>query len=122
MRTFLSNQEVYMSLIKSHGWDHHPGTHALSEIRLLAPLPDPASVRDFSAFEQHVRNATARSNQPMPKEWYEIPVFYFSNHHAIVGPEADVKRPGKCARLDYELEIAVVIGKEGRNIPAAEAD
>ncbi len=88
---------------------------------LLAPVPTPPSVRDFYAFEQHVKAARARRNAGMIPEWYQFPVFYFSNPSAIQGPEAEVPYPVDSHELDFELEVALVIGREGRNIPAAEA-
>jgi fumarylacetoacetate (FAA) hydrolase len=87
----------------------------LDEVRLLAPLPRPPSLRDFYAFEQHVETAYRARNRPVPPSWYEIPVFYFGNHAAIYGPGADVPPPRSRA-LDYELEIACVIGRAGRDI------
>ena len=86
---------------------------ALDDVRLLAPIPEPPSVRDFYAFEQHVANARARRGGEVPPEWYEIPVFYFSNPAAIVGPDADVAYPDGTEELDYELEVAAVIGAGG---------
>jgi len=94
----------------------------LAEANLLAPLPKPSSLRDFYAFEQHVRTARANRGLPVPPEWYEIPVFYFSNHQAIIGPDALVERPPGCEKLDFELEIACVIGREGRDIKADQAE
>ncbi|GGE20396.1 fumarylacetoacetase [Marinithermofilum abyssi] len=91
------------------------------EVKLLAPLPVPRSFRDFYAFEQHVKTSRARRGLDMVPEWYEIPVFYFSNHHAFVGPDTDVIRPAYTTALDYELEIACVIGKPGIHIPAEKA-
>lgn len=83
---------------------------------LLSPLPTPRSFRDFYAFEEHVKTARGRRGLEMVPEWYHFPVFYFSNHNAFVGPEQDVPRPRYTEWLDYELEIACVIGKEGRDI------
>lgn len=91
-----------------------------SEVRLLAPLPRPRSVRDFFAFEQHVATARKHRGQPVPPAWYTMPVFYFSNHQAIIGPDDTVRFP-RTERLDYELEVACVIGREGRNIEVDEA-
>lgn len=58
----------------------------------------------------------------MLPDWYAAPVFYFSNTASIVGPDAPIRRPPDTAELDFELEVAVVIGREGRDIPVAEAD
>lgn len=96
--------------------------YALTEVRLLAPLPRPRSIRDFYAFEAHVRNARARRGLPVPPQWYEAPVFYFSNSSAVLGPDDWVDRPPTTGMLDFELEVAAVIGREGRDIPRAEAD
>ncbi|EFO79513.1 fumarylacetoacetate (FAA) hydrolase [Oscillochloris trichoides DG-6] len=92
----------------------------LTQVRLLAPLPRPASVRDFFAFEQHVAAAAALRGLSVPSEWYRIPTFYFSNHAAIYGPDASIPMP-QTEALDYELELACVIGRTGRNIHPAEA-
>lgn len=90
-------------------------------VQLLAPLPQPRSFRDFYAFEEHVQTARGRRGLEMVPEWYQFPVFYFSNHNAFVGPDAEVEKPRYTDWLDYELEIALVIGKEGRDIPVEDA-
>lgn len=92
----------------------------LSTVRLLAPLPRPASLRDFYAFEDHVANARRSRGGHVPPAWYDFPVFYFSNHGAIYGPDDMIPLPRTNA-LDYELEIACVIGREGRNIAEEDA-
>ena len=85
--------------------------YALSDVRLLAPVPRPPSVRDFYAFEEHVRNAARVTGRAgVPDEWYELPVFYFSNPAAIYGPDDEIPFPVGSNELDYELEVAVVIG------------
>lgn len=91
------------------------------EVKLLAPLPNPASVRDFYAFEDHVKKGFEKRGEPMPDEWYEIPVYYKSGHHNIVGTDEDVPWPSFTEKFDYELELAAIIGKPGRNVPAEEA-
>lgn len=93
----------------------------LHEVVLCAPIPDPPSVRDFYAFEQHVRAARAKRNAEMIPEWYQIPTFYFTNNSEIYGHEEDVPYPVGSKELDIELEIACVIGREGKNIPVEEA-
>lgn len=98
------------------------GAYPLNEVRLIAPLPNPKSFRDFYAFEQHVKSARENRGLKMIPEWYQIPVFYFSNHLAIKGPEDKISKPIECNWLDYELEIACIIGKQGRNITAGEAE
>src|SRR5829696_143440 len=89
--------------------------YPLGEVRLLAPVRRPPSVRDFYAFEEHVKNAarvTGRSG--VPDEWYEIPTFYFSNPAAIYGPGDEIPYPEGSEALDYELEVAAVIGAGGQ--------
>jgi 2-keto-4-pentenoate hydratase/2-oxohepta-3-ene-1,7-dioic acid hydratase in catechol pathway len=98
-----------------------PFAYPLAEVELMAPVPQPRSFRDFYAFEEHVRNARARRGLGVVPEWYQFPVFYFSNHNAFHGPESEVERPRYTQKLDYELEIAAVIGKEGRNISREQA-
>ena len=119
---FITNNEKYMSMIDEINDLSDFSSYLINEIRLTAPLPKPVSFRDFVAFETHVKNATKRNGDTVAPEWYEMPIFYFSNHNAMKGPDEDVKRPSKCIRLDYELELACVIGKEGKNISADEAE
>jgi fumarylacetoacetate (FAA) hydrolase len=87
--------------------------YSLEEIELLPPVLHPPTVRDFYAFEQHVKTARTRRGLEVPEEWYRIPVFYFSNPQAIYGPEAEIRYPEGTEELDYELEVAAVIGAEG---------
>jgi fumarylacetoacetate (FAA) hydrolase len=88
--------------------------YALDDVRLLAPVRRPPSVRDFYTFEQHVKNARAVTGRgEVPPEWYELPAFYFSNPAAIYGPDDEIPYPEDTKKLDYELECAVVIGADG---------
>ncbi len=101
---------------------HHMGEeYMLHELVPLAPLPAPPSLRDFYAFEEHVKAARAKRNAQMIPEWYEIPTFYFSNTSEIYGHDEPVPYPVGSSELDFELEIACVIGREGRDIPVEEA-
>ena len=92
-----------------------------AQVRLLAPLPNPASVRDFYAFETHVKKGFEKRGEVMPQEWYDLPVYYKSGHHNIIGTDEDVLWPSFTERFDYELELAAVIGRRGSNIAAADA-
>ena len=69
------------------GTARHHAEYPLDEVRLLAPVAYPPAVRDFYAFEQHVKTARALRGQEVPPEWYDLPVFYFSNPAAIFGPD-----------------------------------
>lgn len=95
---------------------------ALSEVTLLAPVPKPTSCRDGYAFRQHVFAARRNRGVEMIPEFDEYPIFYFTNHNAIQGPGAIDCMPDHFKSLDFELEIACVLGKKGRNFSAAEAD
>jgi fumarylacetoacetate (FAA) hydrolase len=74
----------------------------------------PPSVRDFMAFEEHVRNARRWRRLEVAPEWYTQPVFYFSNPASIYRDREPVPKPADTERLDYELELACVIGEDGR--------
>jgi 2-keto-4-pentenoate hydratase/2-oxohepta-3-ene-1,7-dioic acid hydratase in catechol pathway len=81
----------------------------LAEVDLRPPVLNPPAVRDFYAFEEHVRRARElRGLEDVPAEWYEQPVFYFSNPAAIYGPEDEIPYPEGTSELDYELEVAAV--------------
>lgn len=121
MLSFIDNHEAFFNLIRQNSWQDAAPTHALSDVTLLAPLPNPRSFRDYISFEQHLKNASSKFGHQVAPEWYEMPIFYFTNHQAIYGPNADVARPPKETRLDYELEMACVLGKSGKNIRADEA-
>ena len=95
--------------------------HPLDSVRLMAPLTNPPSVRDFYAFEEHVKKGFERRGGTIPKEWYEIPVYYKTAAHNLIGTGDDVLWPRFTKIFDYELELAAVIGRKGRNIAAAEA-
>ena len=94
----------------------------LAAARLTAPISSPPSVRDFYAFEQHVRTARERRGLEMDPDWYELPVFYFSNPAAIVGPFDDVEVPPGTSEFDFELEVAAVIGQAGSDLDPREAE
>lgn len=122
MLSFLENHPFFMKYLYTKLLKTEKGILPLKEVILKAPLPNPKSFRDFYAFEEHVKTARENRGLEMILEWYEIPVFYFSNHLAIKGPQDLISRPQNCQWLDYELEIACVIGKEGRDIKAENAD
>ncbi len=122
MLSFIDNHESYFSIIKELKLEDAAPTYALSEVQLLAPLPNPRSFRDYIGFEQHMLNASRSFGHTIGEAWYDMPIFYFTNHHAIYGPDDEIKRPLKETRLDIELELAVIIGKKGKDIKAAEAD
>jgi len=82
------------------------------------PLPPIRSIRDFYAFEQHVERCRAQRGLEMVEQWYRIPVFYFSNAAGIIGHGDPVYRPALSRELDFELELAAVIGQEAADLAA----
>ena len=94
----------------------------IAGVKILAPVPRPTSMRDGYAFRQHVEAARRNRGVEMIPEFDLFPVFYFTNHQAVIGPGPMEVMPEHLNRLDYELEAAIVIGKMGRNIKASEAD
>lgn len=93
-----------------------------NRISLGSPLPNPTSLRDGYAFRQHVETMRRNRGVEMIPEFDLFPVFYFGNHQAIFGPGDFPVQERHLEELDYELEVAIVIGKEGRNIRAKDAD
>ncbi|MEN9684290.1 MAG: hypothetical protein RLZZ28_76 [Bacteroidota bacterium] len=94
----------------------------MADASILAPVPFPASCRDGYAFRQHVAAARRNRNVAMIPEFDQYPIFYFTNHHSIQGPGEIKCMPDHFEKLDFELEIAMVVCKQGRNIAAEEAD
>ncbi|MFN3690145.1 MAG: fumarylacetoacetate hydrolase family protein, partial [Fimbriimonadales bacterium] len=87
------------------------------------PILVPPSVRDFYAFEAHVRNARRKRGFDAPPEaWYEFPAFYFSNPACLVGHDQPVRKPPNTNALDFELELAVIIGRAGGDFSLQEAE
>src|SRR5260370_7415483 len=83
------------------------------------PVPDQVpSIRDFYAFEQHVKTCRKQRGLDMVPQWYQVPVFYFSNPAGVIGHDDPVAAPQGSEALDYELELASVIPKPGHNLPA----
>jgi len=97
-------------------------TIPIEQVQLLAPVPFPASCRDGYAFRQHVEAARRNRKVPMIPEFDQYPVFYFTNPHSIQGPGEVRCMPDHFSKLDFELEVAIVIARQGRNIRASEAD
>jgi 2-keto-4-pentenoate hydratase/2-oxohepta-3-ene-1,7-dioic acid hydratase in catechol pathway len=110
-----------------------PRTVALSDIRLLAPVPEPRQMRDFLVFEKHIRNARAimptfrggerldPATVEIPKVWYEQPIYYKCNRFSVIGTGQDVLWPRYCKLLDYELEFGIILGRGGKNIARDQA-
>lgn len=94
----------------------------VEEVEILAPVPNPTSCRDAYAFRDHVAAARRNRKVEMIREFDQFPVFYFCNHNSITGPGEIACMPDHFDKLDFELEVAIVICKPGKNIKASEAD
>jgi 2-keto-4-pentenoate hydratase/2-oxohepta-3-ene-1,7-dioic acid hydratase in catechol pathway len=88
----------------------------VDRVRLLPPIPRPPAVRDFMTFRQHIEVIRKAQGLELPKQFFEMPVFYFTNPHALVGAHDPVPMPPGCQNLDFECEIGVVIGRDGENL------
>jgi len=95
---------------------------SLDQVRLLPPI-QPLTIRDFVTFEEHVEGIRrgVQGASGAPQAWYDAPFFYFSNPYAVIGAHDDVPVPPRCTAFDFELEIAAVIGREGRDLTPAQA-
>lgn len=104
-------------------------TRALSSVRLRAPLPRPRQIRDFLAFERHIRQARANRHLvgvaggptdpakiEVPAVWFTQPIYYKANRFSVIGHGEDIIWPSYAEKMDYELEFGVVIGRTGKNI------
>jgi 2-keto-4-pentenoate hydratase/2-oxohepta-3-ene-1,7-dioic acid hydratase in catechol pathway len=85
----------------------------------FGPLLDPPSVRDFLTYEAHLAELTGA---PPPDEWYEMPLFYFSNPASIAAPYGDVRMPQYVTQYDYELEVGAVVGRAGSDLTPEQAE
>lgn len=97
------------------------GTRRLVEgARIESPLR-PRTLRDFLAFEGHLKNAYRNLGREIPAEWYDVPACYKGLPDTVIGPDTVIPWPSFSEQLDHELELAAIIGKEGRNIRAEDA-
>jgi fumarylacetoacetate (FAA) hydrolase len=120
--TVLRDQAKWMPKLTNLAEQSSAPSRLLSECKLISPVPHPVSMRDGYAFRQHVEAARRNRGLPMIPEFDHFPIFYFTNHLAVTGPGEIAVEPLALDKLDFELEVAVVIGKQGRNIKANEAD
>jgi 2-keto-4-pentenoate hydratase/2-oxohepta-3-ene-1,7-dioic acid hydratase in catechol pathway len=96
--------------------DDSPGWLRPATVRLLAPLRAPNSLRDFLAFRDHVERGAARRGTSVPEPWDRLPVYYKGNRRSISGDGDDVAWPSYTEKLDYECEVAAVVGRAGRDL------
>jgi fumarylacetoacetate (FAA) hydrolase len=125
MNAFLALEETGMEMARQTAQQIEAGTLVATPVNnyeILAPVPYPTSCRDGYAFRQHVEAARKNRGVEMIPEFDQYPIFYFTNHQAVEGPGNIYCMPDHFQQLDFELEIAIVIGKKGKNIKASEAD
>jgi fumarylacetoacetate (FAA) hydrolase len=128
MNGMLENWDVYISMARSAEIKLKTDPEMqrtgipLKAVELLAPVPHATSLRDGYAFRQHVLTARRNRGLEMTPVFDEFPVFYFGNHRSVFGPGMIECMPDHLHQLDYELEVAVLICKGGKNICAADAD
>ena len=126
----LGGGEGLVRLLEAPGRLEHSGADALSReegvlelgsVQLMAPIPNPPTIRDFMTFESHFQGCRGPAN-PIPPQWYEVPRFYFTNPYAVIGPSDPVPVPPGSSMFDLELEVACVIGAAGSDLDPEEAE
>jgi 2-keto-4-pentenoate hydratase/2-oxohepta-3-ene-1,7-dioic acid hydratase in catechol pathway len=114
-------QEGVTDLVRSAPEDGL-GWVRLDEVTFLAPVRTPNSLRDFLAFRDHVERGAERRGTDVPEAWDRIPVYYKGNRRSILGPDDEAPWPSYTDKLDYECEVAAVVGRGGRDVPAEDAE
>jgi 2-keto-4-pentenoate hydratase/2-oxohepta-3-ene-1,7-dioic acid hydratase in catechol pathway len=118
---------TYQQLLKEgvfkapHGGDISFHLNDIKDIRYRAPLDEIGTYRDFYAHEKHVKKGFEKRNEPVPSAWYEIPAYYKGGNTGFIGNDEIIPWPFYSQQLDYELELGVVIGRDGKNIKAKDA-
>lgn len=127
MASLLNNWEEYLPHLRNANDSLANGNCMIAGVDVngvdvIAPVPHPTSCRDGYAFRQHVAAARRNRKVDMIAEFDQYPIFYFTNHNAVQGPGPIMVMPDHLKKLDFELEVAVVLGKKGRNVKAEDAD
>lgn len=119
-RCILAEAAKSGDILSLKGAKHKSIAYPVSQVRLLPPI-HPLTLRDAYAFENHVKAANENRGKAVPEEWYQFPVFYYSNPHTIFGTDETIPCPSYTNALDYELEIAAIIGPGGIDLDPDEA-
>ena len=120
VRCIIAEVDKFGNALTIKGAKHRPIALSVLETHLHPPL-HPLTLRDAYAFESHVKTAHENRGRTVPEEWYQFPVFYYTNPYTLFGNDEPVPCPKYTNALDYELEIAAVIGSEGINLGAEQA-
>jgi 2-keto-4-pentenoate hydratase/2-oxohepta-3-ene-1,7-dioic acid hydratase in catechol pathway len=112
-RSRLATEYVLRRMVEGERLDGRKGKilHNRVEVKILAPIPFPRFIIDFNSFEKHVSNYLSLTGRSVPKEWYELPVCYKKNPGSVIGPDELVSWPSYTEKLDFELEMAVYVGR-----------
>lgn len=110
--------ELYKNLSKDGITDVAFHVHDVKDMKYSAPLDEIAMYRDFYAHEKHVKKGFEKRNEPVPEAWYEIPAYYKGGNTGFIGHDEMIPWPHYTEKLDYELELGVVIGRDGKNVKA----
>jgi 2-keto-4-pentenoate hydratase/2-oxohepta-3-ene-1,7-dioic acid hydratase in catechol pathway len=118
--TDLARQD-FVALVSADELADVPGPR-VTDLRLLPPI-QPSSIRDFVTFEEHVEGVRRSFDNAfgVPEAWYDAPTFYFTNPYSVIGAFDEVPMPPGTHVLDFELEVAAVIGREGRDLTPEQA-
>lgn len=111
-----------LALASDAGEGEEDGVLDAADLAFGPPILGPPSLRDFYAFEQHVRTMWERRGGTVPEAWYRLPIFYFGNVSELRGPGDPVWAPRGSQELDYELEVAALIDTVVRDLPAERAE
>ena len=112
----LDHATAHDTVTESPHMVHEPGS-----VTLLPPVPHPPLLRDFMAFETHLKNIYPKLGREIPPEWYNLPVYYKGNPGSLGTHGQDVPIPSYADELDYEFELAMVIGTSGKDISREQA-
>jgi fumarylacetoacetate (FAA) hydrolase len=121
MIDFINNFEFNNSEFKKILKNNKLPVKKINYSDIVSPISRATSFRDFYAFRQHVESGRKNRGLKMIPEYDQIPVFYFSNHNAITGPGDICVQKKHLDKLDFELEIGIIISKHGRNIKYKDA-
>ncbi|MDA8869887.1 fumarylacetoacetate hydrolase family protein [Rhizobiaceae bacterium] len=128
MLAFIAAGEAPMERARALIEDPHNDAVLLAkDVRFLAPISQPPQIRDCLVFEEHLKNSFAQAEKmtgrpfAIPDVWYEQPIYYKANRFSVIGHEQNVEWPSFSQHMDFECELAVVVGQSGKNIPVDRA-
>ncbi len=119
MSEALAGGDAFMEMARAAAADTS-GDAIVTDTRLINAL-DPSGYRDHMVFEEHFSFGYRWQNRPVPDIMYELPISYFGNHRAFIGPEDEVPWPSYTRRMDYELELGIVVGRPGTGLTPEQA-